>query len=219
MTHLIDVHILHLPDENQHWWKLCQESLQNHPINIFNCDGIPNNSPEARRLGYQHGTAPYVSFIDPDDIVLPGTFQKCLDVLEENPDICGVYTLSDTIDEDGNLIDVHFSHPFREWSVEIMDNNLLEIHQTCVMRREYVETYYKHHYYNVPQCNVYDNTMLYIHLAKYKPWKAIDFVGYRWRKRIDGNHLGGNIYPNQIKHTFNYIKNLIKIMRRSNLHM
>lgn len=215
MIYPIDVHILHLPDENQHWWDLCQNSLQNHPINIFNCAGIPNNSPEARRLGYQHGTAPYVSFVDPDDIVSPGVFQKCLDVLENNPDICGVYTLSDTIDEYGNSIDVHFSHPFREWSIEIMNNNLLEIHQICVMRREYVETYYNYLYCKIPQCNVYDNTMLYIHLATYKPWKALDFVGYTWRKRTDGTHLGKNICPNQIKLTVEYIKNLIKNMRES----
>lgn len=186
-NNLIDVHILHMPNENQDWWKLCDASLKNHPINIYNCDGIYNNVGEARKLAFSQGTSPYVSFVDPDDIVLPGAFQQCLDVLEQNPNICGVYTTSNIMTPDG-IVNKYIMKPYRPWSLINQQNNCLEIHQLVVMRREYVTLFYDTTYPRFPLTNLYSNSLLYLGLANIAPWISIDFVGYTWRHRIDGIH-------------------------------
>jgi rRNA maturation protein Nop10 len=187
LENLIDVHILHMPTENQEWWKLCEESLVDHPINIYHCEGVPGNPGEARVLAYKNGNAPYVSFVDPDDIVMPGAFQKCLDGIEQNPDVCGVYTLSEEIDKDGKQV-LKVLHPYRPWSLFHMRMNIVEIHQIAVMRREDVEIYHTEIYPSLPNTGTYHNTMMYLQMATKKPWMAIDHVGYKWRNHSAGVH-------------------------------
>lgn len=186
-NNLIDVHVLHMPNENQEWWKGCESSLVGHPINIHNCDGIEGNVGEARRLGFNLGSAPYVSFVDPDDIVFPDSFQICLDVLEQHPEVCGVYTLSQAINSNGIIISRPW-YPYRPWSLYNMRLNVVEIHQIAVMRRECVDEYHKLDYPTLPLTNMYSNTMMYLHMALKKPWIAIDHIGYSWRTHKDGVH-------------------------------
>lgn len=187
MKNLIDVHILHLPNEDKKWAELCNKSLENHPINIFHCDGIQDNITKARYQAFQKGSAPYVSFVDPDDIVMPGAFQKCLDVIEQYPEVCGVYTLSELIDKDGKVLKI--IHPFREWSLEVMEKGKpTEIHQLVVMRREDVMNIYETRYDELPIIR-FEMIRLYEFLGKIKPWKAIDFIGYQWRQHRNCTHL------------------------------
>ena len=56
-------------------------SLEGHPINIHTLPGIAGDLRQARYLGYSKGDAPYVSFIDPDDVALPGTYERALNLL------------------------------------------------------------------------------------------------------------------------------------------
>lgn len=186
MINLIDVHVLHLSNENKHWKYLCDESLKNNPINIFHCNGILGDIVNSRYNGFMQGTAPYVSFVDPDDIVLPGAFTKCLEVLEEYPDVCGVYTLSQIIDIHGNP--KKLIHPFREWSKELMKKNInTEIHQLMVMKRkDLIDAF--NMILNSNPSGRYLLGFLIALMAKQSSWKAIDFVGYQWRVHPDAYH-------------------------------
>lgn len=183
MTHLIDVHVLHSQHEYQPWWEQCLQSLQNQPINIFELDGIPGDIRQARYNGFTQGTAPYVSFVDPDDFVYPDTYQKCLEELQLNPHVCGVYTMSHVIRDD----QVDLMHEYRPWSLELHSTNICEVHQVTVMKRELVLDCYKQCFDDIP-LHLYNQAYLYLHLAQHSPWKAINHIGYGWRDHNGGNH-------------------------------
>jgi len=142
----IDVHIAHMPGENQQWWQECQKSLKGHPINIYQLDGIKDNVFEMRRKGFLMGTAPYVSFVDPDDIVMPNAFKECLKVLAEDKEkkIVGAFTCSDTIDKNGNTLVKNFIPP-RPWTRTVKLGKII-VHQIVVLRREIVEKCLLQHY-------------------------------------------------------------------------
>jgi hypothetical protein len=202
---MIDAHVLHLEDENKQWWDECEKSLVGHPITVYNCDGIIGNVQEARRLAYLKGNSPYVSFVDPDDIVIPDSFQLCLDELESNKGICGVYTRSQAIDEKGQIIYNHVTdRPFREFSIELIKKNPVEIHQLLVMRRDYVEEYYTNIHPYIPKSDY--EFLMYAHLAIMKPWKALNFIGYKWRIHENGLHLKPHL---KSKEVYDYLQRLL----------
>lgn len=209
MTHQIDVHVLHLPDEREDWAIECNQSLHNEPINVHHLPGIKGDLRQGRYTGYQQGSAPYVSFVDPDDIVYPGTFQKCLGVLEQNPECCGVYTLSNIDYEDGRVV---LNHPFREWSPLVQFNNILEVHQIVVMRRDLILKCYENKFHDMP-LTAYHDIYTYMHLAMHNPWIAIDYIGYMWRKRNTGCHFteGKNGLPPSVKQLRSEFKQLYQL--------
>lgn len=209
MKHRVDVHILHLPTENKQWANECVQSLMNEPVNVFHLDGVIGDVRQGRYLGYQQGNSPYVSFIDPDDVVYPGTFQKCIDVLDANPDCCGVYTISDIEFEDGQK---RLIHPYHNWTPMVQYTNILEIHQIVVMRREFVLICYNEHYDDMP-LTAYHEVYSFLRLATYKPWVAVDYVGYMWRKRNTGCHAteGKDGLPPSVKKLRNEFKTLYNL--------
>ena len=79
---MIDVHIL---THNEPQWQIdrCLESLKDEPINLHIVHGFDEWPPyQGRALGFSKGTAPYVSYVDPDDYIVPGAFTKLLAVIE-----------------------------------------------------------------------------------------------------------------------------------------
>lgn len=75
---LVDIHII-IYQEPQ--WKInrCLESLRAEPVNIHIVSGKQEMPPfNGRRFGFSIGTAPYVGYVDPDDTIVPGCFQKLL---------------------------------------------------------------------------------------------------------------------------------------------
>lgn len=184
----IDVHILHTPNENQQWRAQCDESLIGHPINTHHIPGIIGDVRQSRRNGFSQGNAPYVSFVDPDDYVEPGVFQRCLDELLAYPSVCGVYTLSNKIivNADGTESPPELLHNFQQWPLPVM-GRLLEIHQIVVMKRECVKYVFDHHFDEIPKMQ-HAETWMYWNMATRSPWRAIDFAGYNWRVRSDGAH-------------------------------
>lgn len=181
--HEIDVHVLHLPGENQEWADQCARSLVDEPINVFNLDGIYGDIRQARYEGYKQGTAPYVSFVDPDDFVHPGAFQVCLDAIK-GTEYGGVYTTSYVDNEDGTKCLIH---PYRQWTPRLQYSNFCEIHQLAVMRRDLVLQIFEQFYNEMPLV-VYHEAYTYMQLSMISNWKAVDFNGYTWRKRKTGCH-------------------------------
>ena len=182
MTNPVDVHILHLPGENEHWWELCKESLKGHPINIHNLDGVVNNMWEGRCRGYRLGTAPYVSFVDPDDIVMPGAFQACLDALESEPEVGGAHTNSAIIDEEGNITRKRMIR--EDYRMTIARHR---VHQIAVMRRPVLEKAME--LIEVPDDTiVFADYVIFAHAAMVAPWRFLHITGYQWRQHEGGQH-------------------------------
>jgi len=170
---MIDVHILHLPNENKQWLKQCEESLVKEPIIIHNLNGIQGNIKKSRLDGFKLGTAPYVSFIDPDDYIIPGAFEKCLSAL--NPNICGVCTSYKIIDTESATENI------------FEPRKCYEIHQLVVMNREDVLEAFEKYYDEIPD-NGGNEIYLYSAMRQKKSWKHIKFCGYAWRDHLNGSH-------------------------------
>ena len=78
----IDVHLI---THNEPQWQIdrCLESLKDEPVTLHIVQGFYEWPPyQGRALGYSKGTAPYVSYVDPDDYLVPGAFTKLLTAIE-----------------------------------------------------------------------------------------------------------------------------------------
>ena len=111
--------------ENREWLKQCRDSLEGHPINLFVEPGIEGDLNRARMDAINKGAAEFVSFVDPDDIVMPGAFQACLDVIGGHG---GAYTQELLIREDGAGIGVN-----RQAGTP--RNNPMVAHHVVIVRR------------------------------------------------------------------------------------
>ncbi len=175
---VIDVHVVSHDGDRADWLADCLNSMRGAPINIHMVPRVEGDIRLARLHGYTKGSAPYVSYVDPDDVVLPGCYERLLAEIEAEPKVCGVYGLSGTMNEDGERMGL--IHPYREFSEDALQRCVQEIHQPFVVRRDSVLTIFKHHYHTIPPIS-YTDVIIFNLLAKYQPWKAIDFEGYVWR--------------------------------------
>ena len=82
---LIDCHILTLPGDNPDWRAELERDLAKQPIRTHWLAGIPGQIGAARAAGLALGNAPFVSYVDPDDRVIGGTYEKLLAALQANP--------------------------------------------------------------------------------------------------------------------------------------
>jgi hypothetical protein len=81
--HLIDVHVLTMPGDNKEWFDKCMNSLKEESVNIQVCSGIKDDLGKARALAFRASNSNYVSWVDPDDYVLAGGFEACIDAIEK----------------------------------------------------------------------------------------------------------------------------------------
>lgn len=78
---MIDVHMLVMPGEREDWRDQCLASLENEPVTLHVVNGILDDIGNARAKAFMLGDSDYVAFVDPDDYVLPGGFNACLNQL------------------------------------------------------------------------------------------------------------------------------------------
>jgi hypothetical protein len=190
-----------MPNENKQWWEECQQSLKDEHITIHNVMGTFGDLRDSRSRGFRLGTAEYVSFVDPDDSIIPGSFERCVRALDDHPNVCGVYTTSNTMNEAGVITGmVH-----RPWK-RTKFPDMMEIHQLTVMRREHVIDVLDNHYQDIPKM-LPTELWMYWAMAVRAPWLALNHIGYNWRKHQYGIH---NSTTQQIladvARTFEFIK-------------
>ena len=78
---LIDVHYIYY-DEPEWQITRCLESLRGEPVTVHSVPGVWGNPPVKKRAeGFALGTAPYVSYVDPDDYVEPGVYTRLLQAI------------------------------------------------------------------------------------------------------------------------------------------
>ena len=110
MNTMIDVHILNMPNDRQDWAKQCETSLAQEPVIVHNLDGVIGNVGAGRALGFAQGNLPFVSYVDPDDYVLPGGFAACAKILTDHPQISCVGTREYRIGVNGEIPAYNRSH-------------------------------------------------------------------------------------------------------------
>lgn len=179
---MVDTHVILLPTTDQALWKACQDSLNAEPVNLHLIDGVDGHIGRGRAEGFKRGTSPYVSCVDPDDLVIPGAFTACLNALEKHPEACGAYTDELVIDAEGRTIRKGLWSG-REW------NPLLQIepqylHHIFVMRRKFVQQ----HLDELQLWPYLADFILKGLLAAHGPWIHVNGFGYKWRLHRNQAH-------------------------------
>jgi hypothetical protein len=86
MIHPIDIHVLTMRKYDGYGKRenleYIQDILASEPVNlhIVDVESIGHES-HSRIQGISHGNANWVGWVDPDDEIIPGTYQKLLDVV------------------------------------------------------------------------------------------------------------------------------------------
>jgi hypothetical protein len=174
MGNLVDVHII--VGNKEKWLPECLESLEHQPINIHFVDRIEGNVAKAREIGFSKGTCEYVSFVDPDDLVYPGVFIKCLGEIWQNPSCVGVYTNDMLIDEQGQFIGYGWGmnqEPFDEMGFPPELTN--GIHHLRVFKREAVNKCLPLKHKMIPE------PLLNTEIQNHGRLIHIPVIGYKWR--------------------------------------
>lgn len=137
---MIDVHCLIHTSEITPYEEQIVAQMQNEKYANFHVVKNGSNIGLGRVVGFLTGKAPYVSYVDYDDLIEPGIFTKINEVMSSGIPWC--YTDEVLIDEDGNFIKPGWSsHP------ELYSENVLQyvrvkpgvhVHHILTFRRDLI---------------------------------------------------------------------------------
>lgn len=171
----IDCHVLLQPDRGR-FSASCLGSLSGEPVNVHTMVGVRGHIGCGRMAGFALGGAPYVSFVDDDDAVIPGSFQACLTALESDPNAIGAFPDEIIIDEDGNTIGPGISTG-SDWSINRQITLMPFVHHGVVMRRDAVTPLLPY----LANWPTFPEQILFGLLAITGRWIHIPQPGYQWR--------------------------------------
>jgi hypothetical protein len=109
----IDVHILTRPTSSKEWLAECIDSLKDEPVNLYVTQGVEGSIGQGRYHAFKLGNAPFVSFVDDDDLVVPGIYSEITNHLRADR---VVFTDEILIDKDGNFLKHGWSSHPEEWT-------------------------------------------------------------------------------------------------------
>lgn len=127
------------------------------------------------------GSHEYVSYVDPDDRLLPGAFAAIYAVLRESPTTAAAYSMSHRLNEAGDVVGL--MHPFREYKRDYLRRHVGEIHQLAVMKRGDILRVMSENWVDIPPSGYTDITYFAL-LAREFDWIAVNHVGYEWRVHL-----------------------------------
>lgn len=82
---MLDVHILRRETLPQAVWERCMASVASERARVHVLPAIDKATSRARLAGFSVGTAPFVTYVDDDDMVSPGLLDQVHDFLVEHP--------------------------------------------------------------------------------------------------------------------------------------
>ena len=92
----------------------------------------------ARNTGIRNSSAPYLSFLDSDDLFLPKKLELLLEAFERKPELGLVAGQAKLIDKDGKLLGKTFEKPIPEDGSQLLLGNPLHV-GSVLLRREWQE--------------------------------------------------------------------------------
>lgn len=210
----VELQIIYYPENGKEsWFEEAKESTKGHPVDLKIYRGNCFGPLHLRQEFISKCKTPYLSWMDDDDVLLPGTVQRCLDFLEkeENKKCCGVFTSAIRIDdESGEIIlpnnserifsrDSHLQREFRP-------------HHFMLFRKESaincLEIPPKFH--SAKQMDLF---LITAYASLFGSWKFLDFPGYVKRDRE--TNLGKNIPEDVFSLTTAHCASIINKGRKS----
>jgi hypothetical protein len=120
-----------------------------------------------RKYGFSLGTADLVTYVDDDDVVMPGIFRKIQEVMDANPEALACWSLEDWANED---------------MTEIASSPFVRPHHLITMRRDAMNSVIN----LTKEWSIFDHRhSCHVHMLEGLPKEsivAIDQVGYVWRR-------------------------------------
>jgi GT2 family glycosyltransferase len=74
---------------------------------------------QAVNLAVQNGTAPYICWLNSDDLLMPNILDEMVAILEQNPSVPAIYGRASYIDHDGKIIGEYFTQVFSKENLSI----------------------------------------------------------------------------------------------------
>ena len=189
---MIDVHIIVRTVTNPKWVEQAIASIPTDICNIYIIDGADGTDTTTinRIKGFKKGTAKYVSFVDDDDYVLNGAFERCFKFLEDNPEIAAVGTRERRLFDDGSFEEFTLDEllPYEKGTELFEHMKWGKLHHLLILKREHVIPL-------LDKKEIYSSRRM-IEGIKSSIAKAelkcelLDFVGYIWR--IHANNTMNN---------------------------
>lgn len=166
----VDVHVLSYSEP----WSSLQKtlkSLESLPCNVWLVmGGFPGSIGAARAFAFTLGAAEFVSFVDDDDEIDQSAFSACLEVLEQNPEVVGVYTDTAHVHPSGRRDVEKKGRPWRPLR-QLM--RAPEITHLKLMRRSHVEPYLD----ELARWPTYEEYVLCGLMTEHGPWRHLPIVG------------------------------------------
>lgn len=181
-THKCDVHVIVSPQYEQ-YHEQCFDSLKDEPINLYKIPAVDGDIGQGRYQGFHSGSGEYVSFVDDDDYIVPGTYQKLIDLLDANPDAIGAFCKEQTLVDDEIVTPAYrkLDDDYPWWKL------FMHIHHIVIFRRELVMPYVDYIY---PDCKIGGPVAMVVKiLSDGHKFACLDEYGYVWRQHNNsGRH-------------------------------
>ncbi len=152
-----------------------------------------DNIGEGRVRGFLIGDNPYLSFVDDDDLIQPGIFQKVEEVLFQGYD--WVYTDEYLIDKDGDWIQPGWSSNPELYSPELL--HFMEVtegvhcHHLLIFKRELLTPYL---IFIMLQLKELAESFLMKELGRHPNLYHLKEVGYYWRQHEENTFKSFRCY-------------------------
>lgn len=78
---MIDIHVLTHSQTRKDWLAQCLKSLDGQPVIVHVVEGVDGSVGAGRAKGFSIGSCEYVGYVDSDDYVIAGHYEKCLKML------------------------------------------------------------------------------------------------------------------------------------------
>jgi hypothetical protein len=176
----VDVVTLHSRDD---WFAECKASIP------AECNHIITKVDRPAKLGAEYAkafslaSAPFVTWVDDDDMMEHAALGPCLQVLED-PTVAAVWTNYVKIDSEGCLLSRH-THEGVIFSVDNMLVDYVHVHQLVVARTELVKRTLPFVSRAVGRGSL---TAMVCMLAEFGQILPVPVFGYRWRQHNDNHH-------------------------------
>ena len=201
--HKVDTHLILTKDvwkpQHYEWFEECLNSLKEEPTNLHFIEGEFGHTGKLRAEGFAAGDAEYVTYVDPDDIVITGAYQSCIDFLDANPGVGVCCTKEMTTTPDGRTVITPSNINMPNYRITRM------VHHLAVVRRSIMENYIDF----IAQFAYRCERALWMEMFKDGiEIRFIDKIGYNWRQHEDGAH---HIYADDktnayLKETYQFLK-------------
>jgi len=172
---MIDVHVI---QTGRKYAKECLDSLHDEPINLFLSKFIEGRIGLARVKAIMEGNSEFVSFVDDDDILVPGTFGIALEVLKKG--YSAYYTNHFVMDSEKKVYGKWFHKPAKP----IGFSQNIQMHHVVVYRRSIIERVFD----STALARTSERTLFNLASIYHGVVYGDDRMGLYWRVHDDSAH-------------------------------